>query len=148
MSVILKSQEEIKTIAGGLVYHREKIQDILDESVVFRVLKNRAGDRSEKNGARFEDLFLCWLMFRMWVANKVAYAVQYGDNVAIGEDLPEIEPCAVDLEYLSAKLRNLNYNIYINDGQYWLDHEWHDLFMRISNRIKEESEIICAGAGR
>ncbi len=148
MSVILKSQEEIKTIAGGLIYHRDKFQDILDESAVFQAMKNRAGDRSEKDGACFEDLFLCWLLFRMWVANKVAYAVQYGDNVTIGEDLPEIEPCVVDLEYLSAELRSLNYNIYTNGGQYWLDHEWHDLFMLISDRIKEESGIVCAGAGR
>ena len=148
MSVILKSQEEIKTIAGGLIYHRDKFQDILDESAVFQVLKNREGGCSEKNGASFEDLFLSWLLFRVWVANKVAYAVQYGDNVTIGEDLPEIEPCAVDLDYLSAELRSLNYNIYTNGGQYWLDHEWHDLFMQISDRIKEESEIICAGAGR
>ena len=148
MSVMLKSQEEIKTIAGGLIYHRDKIQDILDESTVFQAMKNRAGDRSEKEGTCFEDLFLCWLMFRMWVANKVAYAVQYGDNVTIGEDLPEIEPCAVDLEYLSAELRSLNYNIYTNGGQYWLDREWHDLFMLISDRIKEESGIVCVGVGR
>lgn len=148
MSVILKSQEEIKTIAGGLIYHRDKIQDILNHAAVFQVLKNRAGDCSEKNEARFEDLFLSWLLFRVWVANKVAYAVQYGDNVTIGEDLPEIEPCAVDLEYLSSELRSLNYNIYTNGGQYWLDHEWHDLFIKISDRIKEESEIVCAGVGR
>jgi len=148
MSVILKSKDEIKTIAGGLMYHRDKFQDILDESAVFQVLKNRAGGCSEKNEARFEDLFLCWLMFRMWVANKVAYSVQYGDNVTIGEDIPEVEPCAVDLEYLSAELRSLNYNIYTNGGQYWLDREWHDLFIQISNRIKEESEIVCAGVGR
>ena len=130
------------------MYHRDKFQDILDESAVFQVLKNRAGGCSEKNEARFEDLFLCWLMFRMWVANKVAYSVQYGDNVTIGEDIPEVEPCAVDLEYLSAELRSLNYNIYTNGGQYWLDREWHDLFIQISNRIKEESEIVCAGVGR
>jgi len=148
MSVILKSQDEIKIIAGGLVYHRDKIKDILDESAVFHVLKNRAEGCSEKNGAVFEDLFLCWLLFRMWVANKVAYSVQYGDNVIIGEDLPEVEPCSVDLEYLSAELRSLNYNIYTNGGQYWLDCEWHDLFMKISDRIKDESEIVCAGAGR
>lgn len=148
MSVILKSQEDIKTIAGGLIYHREKFQDILDESSVFRVLKNRAGACSEKNDARFEDLFLCWLMFRMWVANKVAYSVQYGEEVPVGEDLPDVEPCSADLRDLSADMRSLNYNIYTNGGQYWLDHEWHDLFIKISDRIKEESEIVCAGVGR
>jgi len=87
-------------------------------------------------------------MFRMWVANKVAYSVQYGESVDVGEGLSELTPCHVDLNELSAELRNLNYNIYTNGGQYWLDHEWHDLFILISDRIKEESGIVYAGAER
>jgi len=145
MSVILKTKEEIQVMAGGLLYHLDLYRDILAESKTYQKIKCRAG---EGCGENFEELFICWLMFRMWVANKVAYSVQYGDSVDIGEGLPELMSSLVDLNELSADLRNLNYNIYTNGGQYWLDHEWHDLFMLISDRIKEESGIVCAGVGR
>ncbi|HPC43154.1 MAG TPA: hypothetical protein PLD91_19725 [Spirochaetota bacterium] len=145
MSVILKTREEIQAMAGGLLHHMNLYHDVLVESKTYQKIKSRAG---EGCGENFEELFICWLMFRMWVANKVAYSVQYGDSVDIGEGLPELTPCLVDLSELSADLRNLNYNIYTNGGQYWLDHEWHDLFIKISDRIKEESEIVCAGVGR
>lgn len=145
MSVILKTKEEIQAMAGGLLYHLDLYRDILAESKTYQKIKSRAG---EGCGENFEELFICWLMFRMWVANKVAYSVQYGDSVDTGEGLPELTPCHYNLNELSADLRNLNYNIYTNGGQYWLDHEWHDLFIQISDRIKEESKIVCAGVGR
>lgn len=145
MSVILKTKEEIQGMAGGLLCHLDLYRDILTESKTYQKIKSRAG---EGCGENFVELFICWLMFRMWVANKVAYSVQYGDSVDIGESLPELTPCHVDLNELSTDLRNLNYNIYTNGGQYWLDHEWHGLFMLISDRIKEESGIVCAGVGR
>jgi len=145
MSVILKTKEEIQVMAGGLLHHLDLYRDVLVESKTYQKIKNRAG---EGCGENFEELFICWLMFRMWVANKVAYSVQYGDSVDIGEGLPELTPCHVELSELSADLRNLNYNIYTNGGQYWLDHEWHDFFIKISDHIKEKSEIVCAGVGR
>lgn len=148
MSVILKSKEEIKAITGGLLYHLDLLRDVLTESDTYQGAKGRVGEYCEVEGAGFEEHFICWLMFRMWVANKVAFSIQYGDNVNLCEDLPEVAPCPVDLAFLAAELRNLDYNIYTNGGQYWLDHEWHRLFELIAKRIKEESEICCAGGVR
>jgi hypothetical protein len=145
MSVILKSREEIQTMAGGLLYHLDRYRDILAESKVFQKIKNRAGGREGEN---LEGLFICWLIFHMWVANRVAYSVQYGARISVAEDLPGVAPCRADLRDLAADLRNLDYNIYTNGGQYWMDHEWHSLFAIITERIKEESELCCAGAGR
>ena len=47
--------------------------------------------------------------------------------------------------FLAAELRNLDYNIYTNGGQYWLDQEWHRTFERIMWRIRELSEMSCVG---
>lgn len=148
MSVIMKSQEEIRMIAGGLLYNLDRFRDVLTESNTFCGIKSRVGDYSEGEGAGFEEQFICWLMYRMWVANKVAYAIQYGDNVDLCEDLPEVSPCNVDLAFLSSELRNLNYNIYTNGGQYWLDHEWQQIFELISARIKEDAETAYVGGAR
>lgn len=145
MSVSLKSKEEMCIITGGLLYHLDLFRDALTESDTYQSAKGRVGEYSEGKGAGFEELFICWLMFRMWVANKVAYSIQYDDNVNLREDLPEVAPCPVDLTFLAAELRNLDYNIYTNGGQYWLDREWHDLFIIIMDCIKEASEFALVG---
>jgi hypothetical protein len=148
MSVILKSKDEIRVITGGLLYYMDCFRDVLTESNTFRDIKNRVGDYSEEGEFEFEEQFICWLMYRMWVANKIAYVIQYGENIIFREDLNDVEPCMVDLSFLSSELRELNYNIYTNCGRYWLDHEWHHIFELIAERIKEEAELVCVGGVR
>ena len=142
MSVIMKSKEEIRMMAGGLLYHLGCFRDVLTESNTFCGMKSRVGGQCEGEGG-FEEQFICWLMYRMWVANKVAWVIQYGGHVDLREDLPDVYPLRVDPRELAAELRNLDYNIFTNGGQYWLDHEWHQLFRQIAERVRIESEKTC-----
>lgn len=145
MSVILKSREEIRSMTGGLLYHLDLYRDIIDGSSAYRYIESRAGGGE---GADLGSLFVCFLMYRVWVANKVAWAVQYGERVNLSEDLPPVAPRDADLEWLAAELHELEYNIYTNGGQYWLDRECHRTFERIMCRIREVSELSCAGCAR
>lgn len=145
MSVSLKNSEEIRVITGGLLYHKQHFRDIIEGSEIYVEMKKRVGE-FYKIDEYLENDFICWLMYRMWVANKVAFAVQYPEEkVFVSRELPEVVPVDVDLEYLSGELRSLNHNIYTNGGQYWLDHAWHCLFESITARIKEKSQVCCAG---
>lgn len=135
MSIIMKSQKEIQIMTGGLLYHIDRFRDVLASSFVYNDAKSSAGESEN-----FDGQFICWLMFRMWVANKVAWIIQYGGQVNLREDLPNVTPYRIDLSELAAELRNLNYNIYTNGGQHWLDHDWHQLFKQIYERVKTESE--------
>jgi hypothetical protein len=143
MSVILKTREDIRAMTGGLLFHLDRYRDVLAESEAFCHVRDRVGE-----GENFEELFICWLMFRMWVANKVAWVIQYGGHVDLREDLPDVPPRRVDLRELAAELRNLDYNIYTNGGQHWLDHEWHQLFKQIAARVNIESEMACMEVAR
>lgn len=140
MSVSYKSKESIQVMTGGLLYFLETYSDLLAESKAFQNVKKYQGERDD-----LKALFICWLMFRMWVANKVAYAVQYGESVDLHEEIPDIDPVFVDPSELADDLRNLNYNIYTNGGQCWIDHEWHSAFQEITDRIKAIPEKVRAG---
>jgi len=150
MSVIVKSQEEMRQVAGGLIFHRDRFRDILEESNLYQGIRDRVGGIVVGKGESFEDNFLCWLVFRMWVANKVAYAIQYGREVPLCEDLTDVVPRDMDLGRLASDLRNLDYNIYTNGGQFWMDHEWHQLFRVIAQRIGSDAEarVVLAGGVR
>ncbi len=145
MSVLLKSQYEIRSMAGGLIHYLDLYRDILAESTTYAGFRGRAGGGE---GGKREALFICWLLYRVWVANKVAYAVHCGCPVNLREDLPDVIPYRADLRELAADLRSLHYNIYTNGGQYWLDDEWHRLFLSIAERIRSVSELACAGGAR
>ncbi|MFH0977640.1 MAG: hypothetical protein V1874_17815 [Spirochaetota bacterium] len=140
MSVSYKSKENIQGMTGGLLYFLDSYCDVLTESKAFKGVKKWEGEREG-----LEVLFICWLMFRMWVANKVAYAVQYSESVDLHEEIPDIDPVFIEPSELAADLRNLNYNIYTNGGQCWMDHEWHSAFKEIADRIKAISEKMPAG---
>jgi len=141
MSVILKSSGEIAAVTGALLHHYNLYRDLVIASPVYVDLSERSAGETEE----FANLFICWLMFRVWVANKVAYAVQYGDPVNLREDLPDIEPAYFDLAELASELSSINYNIYTNGGQLWLDNRWHALFLEIKDRLKLLAEV---GEGR
>jgi hypothetical protein len=143
MSVIYKTKEEMQVMTGGLLFHLEKFREDLITAETFQKIKLKVGECNIPEN--FEETFIFWLMHRMWIANKVAYTVQYGDSVELKEDLPEVTPLNVELGFLSSELSSLNYNIYTNAGQYWLDQEWHGLFKVILKCIKEKSEISCPG---
>jgi len=147
MSVILKSQEEMRELAGGLIFHRNRFRDILEESNLYQGVRDSVGGIVEGKGECFDEHFLCWLILRMWVANKVAYSIQYGRSVVLYDDLTDVFPLDVDLSRLASELRNLNYNIYTNGGQFWMDHEWHQLFRVIAQRIGSDAEarVVLAG---
>ena len=140
MSVICKSGENIQAMTGGLLYHLDSYRDVLTESDIFCRIRAEVGE-----GENFEVVFIYWLMFRMWIANKVAYAVQYGENVDLCEDIPDVDPVFVDPSELTDELRSLNYNIYTNGGQYWMDHKWHQIFEQITSQIKANAEAVQPG---
>lgn len=140
MSVSYKSKESIQGMTGGLLYFLDSYRDVLAESKAFQSIKKYEGEREG-----LEELFICWLMFRMWVANKVAYAVQYGETVDLREEIPDVIPAHIEPSELVSDLRNFNYNIYTNGGQCWMDHEWHSAFKEITDRIKAVSEKMPAG---
>ena len=131
MSVICKSKENIQYLTGGLLYYFNCYSDLLEESEAFQKVR-----KWEYKCENIDEVFICWLMFRMWVANKVAYAVQYGDSVDLHEEIPYVSPVFIDPSELAADLNSLNYNIYTNGGQCWIDHEWHSVFKQIVERIK------------
>jgi len=137
MSVIYKSKENIQVMTAGLLYYLSCYRDILAESEAFGKVRKWEGECEN-----LEEVFICWLMFRMWVANKVAYGVQYGEMVELREEMPEVSPVFVEPSELASDLSNLNYNIYTNGGQCWIDHEWHTTFKQITDRIKVSAETV------
>lgn len=140
MSVICKSKENIQAMTSGLLFHLDSYREVLAESSAFRKVSKWEGECEN-----LEEVFVYWLMFRMWVANKVAYAVQYGETVELREEIPDVSPVFVEPSELASDLRNLNYNIYTNGGQCWMDHEWHAAFKEITDRINTSSVTAIAG---
>jgi len=145
MSVICKTKEEMCIVQGGLLYHLDLYREVISSSELYGNILDIAGGYYRGYEEKLVEMFIGWLMFRLWVANKVAYSVQYHDSdVVLHEEIAQTEPLEIDLSFLSSELTSIVYNIYTNAGQCWFDSQWLSVLKSIQQCIKNSINS-CAG---
>jgi len=95
------------------------------------------------------DNVLGRLLWYMYVANRVAYSLQYQEN----EDIftPKETPENYNLEEARRKFGSFMYNIYTNNGTVFLSKDWLGLAKDIqyflkNNKLEQGGELILGGA--
>ena len=123
MSVILYEYDECEGIAKELVKLPDLEKVVMSNSYVM------------KYNYKFEDV-IGRLLWYMYVANRVAYSLQYQQNV----DLFVKEKKAKEYTPEKARMRfgGLNYNIYTNSDTVFLSSEWLGLVSDIQKFIEEK----------
>ena len=138
MSVILFGKEEIVKIAKGLL-HLELAELVpLNDGDQWAIDAVYKGDRN----AFFENRIFRFVQ-RAWAANQMVHLLQYRHHNDISHEIEILE--GEDLDFfgvfeqkeLLRELKSLRYNIFSNDGNYFLskpDEELLDVFI---NNIQE-----------
>ena len=148
MSVIKFSEKEINEIEGMVKFQIERdssIKGIVTRSNIYHQkfiwemqLKKTADEDKVINDV------IGRLFWYLWIANKTAYALQYEEEPGFFVDTTEVKvspkPCT--LKQLREKIRSLNYNLFTNDGHYFVSEEWFELLDNIISGI--DSQIVYA----
>ena len=139
MSVILFGQDEIVKIAKGLLNLELAMIIPIKDGDQFAIKEIYKGDRN----AFFENRIVRFMQ-RVWAANQMVHLLQYRHHNDISHeiDILEGEDLALhgggfEQKELLRELKSLRYNIFSNDGNYFLskpDEELLDVFI---NRIQE-----------
>jgi hypothetical protein len=139
MSVILFGKDEIVKIAKGLL-HLELVEILpLRDGDQFAIKEIYKGDRN----AFFESRVVKFVQ-RAWAANQMVHLLQYRHHNDISHEIDILEGEDLALygagyqqKELLRELKSLRYNIFSNDGNYFLskpDEELLDVFI---NNIQE-----------
>ncbi len=139
MSVILFGKSEIVKMAKGLLgldlAMHLSINDG-DQWVIDQIYK---GDRHKF----FENRVFRFVQ-RAWIANQMVHLLQYRHHddvsheieILEGEDL-DLFGAALEGKELLQELKSLRYNIFSNDGNYFLSKPDEELLDRFINNIQE-----------
>ena len=150
MSVIRFTEREMLEIEGMVLHHLGKIMPAIQHSSIYHD-KFYWASQLEKGKVDEEKLVkevLARLFWYLWVANKTAYALQYrkepnffGDTSDKGATIQ-----SRSLKQLREKLGSLGYNLFTNDGHYFVSEEWYELFKAIKDHI--DSKLIYEATER
>ena len=159
MSVMIKEYEVVdKVIEAGLLYEAfqegSEIGDVIKNSEIYKANKEwdrKTGLKQTEQGALREVVGR--MLWYVCVANRVAYGLQYQENPDFYEgktreelkkEAPELEVKKVDLVKVNEEARHLNYNMYTNDGNYFLAKEYKDLWDALLGALKkyEKQEVV------
>ena len=149
MSVIKFGQKEIDEIEGMVKFQIERntsMKGIVIHSDIYA--KKYLWERPLSKGFVDEDKLINEVIGRLfwylWVANKTAFALQYEEEPGFFIDVIEskVSPKPCMLKELRGKIRSLNYNLFTNDGHYFVAEEWYELFDDIIEGI--DSQMVYA----
>lgn len=155
MSVAVLSPADIKKLAAHGLNHIEygsscgslNLSSVIEHSAVFAQQFTRdhrfAKSFRKEPKSVADQVKQCWffMVHYAWIANRVAYMVQYQEGWEGGfeEFSPdEINPLPCTLEILHEELRHLRYNIYTNGGTSFMPAIWQELMEDILNAIALE----------
>lgn len=144
MSVIRFTEKEIDGIEGMVKFqieHNSSIKsavihsDIYAKKYLWEIQINKIADENKIINEVIGRLF--WYL---WIANKTAYALQYEDEPGFFIDTKgsKVLPVSGTLKLLRDKIGSLNYNLFTNDGHYFVAEEWYQLFEAVIHAIDRE----------
>lgn len=148
MSVIRFSKEEMERL-GGMLLHKfnyggtyDPVKGTIQRSEVFKdklVFFGRCEKKSVNELAeKVASEVLGRLVWYCWVANKVAFSLQYQEEPGLFDegylDIGKTVSC--DLRKLVRELEHLLYNMFTNDGNIFLASEWLELLRDIITAAK------------
>jgi len=134
MSVIKFGEKEINEIEGMVKFQIDRNpsmkstvihSDIYSKKFIWEMQLKKTADEDKVINEVISRLF--WYL---WVANKTAFALQYEEEPGFFTDATEskVSPKPCTLKQLREKIRSLNYNLFTNDGHYFVSEEWYELF--------------------
>ena len=129
MSVILYEYKEFEGVYNELVKIPELEKVVMNNDYVKRYNSQQMPISMKY---KYEDA-LGRLMWYMYVANRVAFSLQYQENEKIFT--PEQSPEKYTLDEAKQKFGSFIYNIYTNNGTVFLSQEWLGLAMDIKKFI-------------
>jgi len=148
MSVIKFGQKEIDEIEGMVKFQIERNSsmksivihsNIYSKKFIWEMQLKKTADENKVINEVISRLF--WYL---WIANKTAFALQYRKEPEFFVDVIEskVSPKPCTLKELRGKIRSLNYNLFTNDGHYFVAEEWYELFDDIIKGI--DSQMVYA----
>ena len=134
MSVILYEYKEFEGVYDELV-NIPKLENIVMNNTYVKKYNSNPMPLSMKY--KFEGV-LGRLLWYMYVANRVAYSLQYQEN----EDIftPEETAEKYTIEEAKQKFGSFMYNIYTNNGTVFLSKDWIGLAQDINYFLKYKME--------
>lgn len=149
MSVMLKEKNEVAEIEAGLRYwalQEGKIRDAVLGSAIYKQKYDwavKVGSKDVGDGVVHE--VVARMIWYLWIGNKTAHALQYREEPCFwdGKTKKEIDESEdvvvhkVELEPLAEECGHLNYNIFTNDGHYFVAKEWKELWDAILEVLKQ-----------
>lgn len=149
MSVIKFSEKEINEIEGMVKFQIERNSSMKGTVIHSNIYaKNYQWERPISKGFVDEDKLINEVIGRLfwylWIANKTAFALQYEEEPGFFIDTTEskVSPKSCTLKQLREKIGSLSYNLFTNDGHYFVSEEWYELFSDIISDI--DSQIVYA----
>ena len=148
MSVIKFGEKEINEIEGMVKFQIERNSSMKSTVIHSDIYKNKFIWEMQLKKIADEDKVIndviSRLFWYLWIANKTAFALQYEEEPGFFVDATEskVSPKPCTLKELRGKIRSLNYNLFTNDGHYFVSEEWFELFDDIISGI--DSQIVNA----
>ena len=138
MSVMAKSQDFFKKIENTLIslYNRADWNPI-DNSSVFKRYKEMQGNYDPPTKEELRKQIIQRLMWYMYVSNCIAYSLNYQEEP--GFFAPEESTTTQRITHnvtLLKEMEHLQYNIYTNDGNCFVEPDFYKLYQDIINDIK------------
>tara|TARA_R110000751_G_scaffold53310_5_gene115568 strand:- start:401 stop:814 length:414 start_codon:yes stop_codon:yes gene_type:complete len=131
MSVMLYNKKSITKIIVGLVNN----DVVIDEVKNLKHYNERCSSYPESP----ED-YITRMVWYMYVGNVTAYNLQYRENQMI--DFKEYDvKVDEDIEESLNKLGGLLYNVYTNDGNFFVDKQWLDSADDIKKKLNCTKEL-------
>lgn len=134
MSVLLFSKKQVCKIYKGLASNKDVLDIVMDSK--------HYEDRNQ-DGCGFKESvedYLGRMIWYLYVGNVTAYNLQYRENQQISFEDFDIKE---DIDFKSSlkTLSMLVYNVYTNDGNYFLAKEWIDTADTILNSTKHRINL-------
>lgn len=137
MSVYLHSWESIDNLT----------QNIQDDAMLTTYIKKSEAyiERTARQPEAYKETpqdFIGRCLWYSWVANKTAYELQYRENIDIPWSDSDCNKKVLDWEEQLSLLSSLQYNIYTNDGNYFLADIWVKGLQTITRIIEKRNKQV------
>ena len=130
MSVLIFDYNEVEGIRNALTEIKELESVVLDNSYIIQFNSRQSPYKYSSEEA------LGRLLWYMYVANRIAGSLQYQENVDIFTK--EVPALKYSMEDAVSRFGSLRYNIFTNDGNYFLSSEWFGLCEDVYKFLKEK----------
>lgn len=141
MSVILFNEDEVDRLTSGLL-DCETVLSGLDFSPEYAIWEKRELQFEPKKPILdIKKEFIRRIMWYVYVANKTAYSLQYQENPDYFNGRNgEPQPLSIKITELWTAIHSLNYNLYTNDGNKFIEEKWYKPFELIIKRLDDSGQ--------